>query len=126
MDYVLVVVTGQGRYEPHRVPLDPQHRTHLKRFLEWSRLTAEAALGEGPHIMVRISILDMKGNISKDVVFPFTFGSGISAQEDAPTPFQETNIPRIGYIGVPLVNLNRLTGEAKCGQCVKDSLIGKR
>ena len=108
MDYVLVVVDqiGQGRYPVDRVPLDPRHRSHLKGFLQWNTLRAEA-LPEGTQITVTISIEDMARNVSKQVVFPFTFVSGVSAQEDIPAPFDEQNIPRIGQIGVSLVNPDR-------------------
>jgi len=108
MDYVLVVVDqiGQGRYPLDRVLLDPRHRSHLKGFFQWNTLRAEA-LREGTHITVTISIQDMARNVSKEVVFPFTFVSGVSAQEDIPAPFDEQNIPRIGQIGVSLVNPDR-------------------
>ncbi len=108
MNYVLVVVdqTGQGRYPADRVLLDPQHRSHLKGFLQWNTLRAEG-LREGTHITVTISIRDMAGNISKEVVFPFTFLSGVGASEEIPTPFDGMNIPRIGFIGVSLMNPDR-------------------
>jgi hypothetical protein len=108
MNYVLVVVdqTGQGRYPADRVLLDPRHRSHLKGFLQWNTLRAEG-LREGTHITVTVSIRDMAGNVSNEVVFPFTFVSGAGAQEDIPAPFDEQNIPRIGQIGVSLVNPDR-------------------
>jgi len=108
MNYVLVVVDqiGQGRYPADRVLLDPRHRSHLKAFLQWNTLRAEG-LREGTHITVTVSIVDKAGDSSNEVIFPFTFVSGASAQQDAPTPFDEMNIPRIGYIGVRLVNPDR-------------------
>ena len=86
--------------------LDPRYRNHLKGFLQWNTLGGEA-LREGTHITVTISIQDMARNVSKEVVFPFTFVSGVGAQEDIPAPFDEQNIPRIGQIGVSLVNPDR-------------------
>ncbi len=108
MNYVLVIVdqTGQGRYPADRVLLDPRHRSHLKAFLQWNTLRAEG-LREGTQITVTIFIHDMTGNVSNPVVFPFTFVSGLSAEQDTPAPFDERNIPRIGYIGVHLVNPDR-------------------
>ena len=101
MNYVYVAVdqTGQGRSSPERLILDPQHQSHLKAFVEWSR--AGAGLAEGTHITVRISIADRAGNVSNEVVFPFTFVSEASVQQDVPTPFSGINIPRVGYIGAP-------------------------
>lgn len=101
MNYVYVVVdqTGQGSSSPERLLLDPQYQSHLKAFVEWRR--AGAGLAEGTHITVRISITDRAGNVSNEVVFPFTFVSGDSVQQDVPTPFGGINIPRIGHIGAP-------------------------
>ncbi len=109
MNYVLVIVdqAGQGRYPSDRVLLDPRHRSHIKAFLQWNTLTAGAALAEGTRITVTISIRDMAGNVSNEVFFPFTFVSGASAQENVPPPFDESNTPRIGYIGVSLVKPDR-------------------
>jgi hypothetical protein len=103
MNYVFVVVNepGHGSYPPDRVLLDPQHRSHLKGFLQWDRVRPGAPLAEGTQITVKVSIADKARNVSKEVVFPITFVSGISAQQDIPDPFNGTNIPRIGYVGVP-------------------------
>ncbi len=101
MDYIYVVVdrTGYGRYAPDRLLLDPQHKRHVKAFIEWIR--AGSGLPEGTQFTVRIFIRDMAGNISNQVVLPFTFVSGASVQQDAPEPFDGINIPRIGYMGAP-------------------------
>jgi hypothetical protein len=109
MNYVLVIVdqAGQGRYPSDRVLLDPRHRSHLKGFLQWNTFSSGAALTEGTQITVKISILDMAGNVSNEVIFPFTFVSGVRSQQDVPTLFNEINIPRIGYIGVSLVKPDR-------------------
>ncbi len=110
MDYVIVVVdqAGQGRYPPNRILLDPQHRNRLKGFLQWNTFSSGAGvLPEGTQITVRISIIDKPGNESKEVIFPFTFVSGVKDQDKLPAPFNDTNIPRIGYIGIDLMNPNQ-------------------
>lgn len=110
MDYVAVVVnqTGLGRYSPDRILLDPQHRNHLKGFLQWNTFSSRgAALEEGTRITLRISIIDKLGHESKEVIFPFTFVSGVRGQDKLPTPFDEENIPRIGYISIDLINPNQ-------------------
>ncbi len=108
MNYVFVVVDqpGTGRYPTDGVRLDPQHRSHLKAFLQWNTASGGAALAEGTPITVRISIGDKAGNVSNEIVFPFTFVSGISDQEDVRPPFHD-NLPRIGYVGVNLVRPDR-------------------
>ena len=107
MDYVIVVVdqAGQGRYAPYRILLDPQHRNHLKGFLQWGTSSSGGgALQEGTQITVRISIIDKPGNESNEVIFPFTFVSGVRGRDELPAPFDDINIPRIGYIGIDLIN----------------------
>ena len=102
MNYVIVVVDepGHGSYPPDRVSLDPRHLSHLKGFLQWNRVRPGAPLAEGTQIKVRVSIADKARNVSNEVVFPITFVSGISAQQDIPAPFDEIDIPWIGYVGV--------------------------
>jgi hypothetical protein len=110
MGYVAVVVnqTGLGRYPPDRILLDPQHRNHLKGFLQWTTFSSRgAALEEGTRITLRISIIDKLGHESKEVIFPFTFISEVRGQDELPTPFGEENIPRIGYISIDLINPNQ-------------------
>jgi len=107
MDYVIVVVdqVGQGRYPPDRILLDPQHRSHLKGFLQWNTTSSrEASLGEGTRISLRISIIDKQGNEGNEVIFPFTFVSGVRVQDKLPDLFDEQSIPRIGYIDIDLIN----------------------
>ncbi len=102
MNYVFVVVDepGHASYPPDRVLLGPQYRSHLKGFLQWNRVRPGAPLAEGTQIRVRVSIADKARNVSNEVVFPITFVSGISAQQDIPAPFDEDDIPMIGYVAV--------------------------
>ena len=110
MDYVIVVVnqTGQGRYPPDRILLDPQHRNHLKGFLQWNTFSSRwSALEEGTLITLRISVIDKLGNGSNEVIFPFTFVSGDRGQGELPSPFDQKNVPRVGYIAIDLINPTR-------------------
>ena len=107
MNYVIVVVNqpGQGRYPPDRIPLDPQHRNHLKGFLQWNTFSSKGgALEEGTRITLRVSIIDKAGNESNEMVFPFTFQSGVKNpyQYELPAPFNEGNIPKLGNIFIDL------------------------
>ncbi len=108
MDYVIAVVEqpGQGRYPADRILLDPQHRNHLKGFLQWNiRSSTGAALEEGTRITLKVSIIDRFGNESNEVIFPFAFTSGVSSgQSGLPAPFDDENIPRIGFISIDLIN----------------------
>jgi len=105
MDYVIIVAdqTGLGRYPPDRILLDPQYRNHLKGFLQWNILGSRVT-PEGTRITLRISIIDKLGHESNEVIFPFAFESGVRGQDELPAPFGEGNLPRIGYLGIDLVN----------------------
>ena len=106
MNYVAVVVDqpGVGRYPTDYIQLDPQHRNHLKGFLQWNTFSSRATvLKEGTQITVRVFIIDQAGNESNKVVFPFTFVSGGKVQDELPATFNQGNISRLGYIGIDLV-----------------------
>ena len=106
MDYIAVVVDqpGMGRYPTDSILLDPQHRNHLKGFLQWNTFSSGGAgLQEWTQISVRVSIIDKAGNKSNEVIFPFTFVSGVKVQDELPSTFDQGNIPRLGYIGIGLI-----------------------
>jgi hypothetical protein len=54
-----------------------------------------------------IYAIDKAGNKSKEVVFPFSFTSGAEDQVTLPPPFDQGDVPRIGHIGIELVNPDR-------------------
>jgi hypothetical protein len=58
---------------------------------------------------MKVSIFDKAGNESNEVVFPFTFESGVKDQSEyqLPAPFDKGNIPRIGHIMIDLCYENR-------------------
>jgi hypothetical protein len=106
MEYVAVVVDqpGVGRYPTDFILLDPQHRNHLKGFLQWNTFSSRGAdLQEWTQITLRVSIIDKAGNESNEVVFPFTFVSGVKVQDELPATFDQGNIPRLGYIDIDLI-----------------------
>ena len=96
---------GQGHYPTDFILLDPQHRNYLKGYLQWNTFSSRgAALKEGDQITLRISIIDKAGNESKEVVFPFTFVSGVPDQPKVPPFFDRGDIPRIGHISIDLIS----------------------
>lgn len=101
---VVVEQPGRGRYPTDFILLDPQHRNHLRGYLQWNTLSSKAAsLKEGEHITLRASVIDKAGNESQEVVFPFTFASGTQEETNLPAPFQG-NLPRIGFVSVDLIS----------------------
>jgi hypothetical protein len=106
MNYVAVVVDqpGVGRYPTDYIQLDPQHRNHLKGFLQWNTFSSRATvLKEGTQITVRVFIIDKGGNESNKVVFPFTFVSGVKGQNGLPGFIDDVDNPRLGFISIQLL-----------------------
>ncbi len=101
---VVVEQPGRGRYPTDFILLDPQHRSHLKGYLQWNTFSSKGAiLKEGEHITLRASVIDKAGNASEEVVFPFSFVSGAQEEAELPAPFDQGSIPRIGFISIDLI-----------------------
>jgi hypothetical protein len=102
---IVVDQVGYGHYPTDFIFLDPQHRKHLKGYLQWNTFSSKGAdLKDGDRITLRVSIIDRAGNEIKEIVFPFTFVSGVRDEANLPAPFDQHNLPRIGYIGINLVS----------------------
>jgi hypothetical protein len=107
MDKIAVVVdqTGYGCYSTDWIILKPQCREHLIGYLQWNTFSSKASyLPEWTQIALKVSIFDKAGNESNEVVFPFTFESGVRNQYEyqLPAPFDKRDIPRLGHIMVDL------------------------
>jgi len=107
MDKIAVVVdqTGYGCYPTDWIILKPQYREHFIGYLQWNTFSSKASyLPEWTQMSMKVSIFDKPGNESNEVVFPFTFESGVKNQYEypLPAPFDKTNIPRLGQIMIDL------------------------
>jgi hypothetical protein len=97
---------GYGHYPTDWTILKPQYRHHLKGYLQWNTFSPQASyLKEWTQITLKVSIFDKAGRESNVVVFPFTFQSGVKDQYkyEVPSPFDQGNLPRLGYIGIELI-----------------------
>jgi hypothetical protein len=65
---------------------------------------------EWTQITIKISIFDTAGNESNTVVFPFEFVSEVIHNPSPPAPFNQDNIPRLGYIDINLFNPSEMEG----------------
>ncbi len=99
---------GQGYYPIYYVPLKSPYRRYLKGYLQWNTFSSKTTLlKEGTQVTLKISAIDKAGNRSKEVVFPFSFESGVKDQVKLPAPFDQGDLPRLGYIGIDLINPER-------------------
>ena len=105
MDKIAVVVDqmGYGSYPTDWTILKPQYRKHFIGYLQWNTFSSKTSfLPEWTRITMKVSIFDKAGNESNEVVFPFTFESGVKNQYEyqLPSPFDQSDIPRLGHIMV--------------------------
>jgi len=97
---------GYGYYPTDWIILKPGYRRHLKGYIQWNTFSSKAHyLREWTPITLRVSIIDNAGNESNEVVFPFTFESGVKGayQYKLPSPFDQGDLPRLGYIAIDLI-----------------------
>ena len=96
---------GAGRYPTDWVYLKPQYRSHFKGYLQWNTFSMHVAyMPEWTQITLSVSVLDKAGNESNEVVFPFTFESGIKDQYkyELPGPFDQGDLVKLGNIMIDL------------------------
>jgi len=93
---------GVGSYPPDWIIIKPQYQTHMKGYIQWNARGAGGDLNEGTMITLRVSIFDKAGKESDVAVFHFTFESGIKDSYKLPPPFDQGDLPRLGYINIEL------------------------
>lgn len=108
MEKIAVAIhqVGYGSYPTDWILLKPEYQRHLVGYLQWNTFSSKASfLPEWTHLTVKVSIFDKANHESNEVVFPFTFESGVEDLDEdrLPPPFDRGNLPRIGYIMVDLL-----------------------
>ena len=94
-----------GRYPTDWINLNPKYQKHLKGYIQWNVHSASGNLVEGTMITLRVSIFDKANRESNVAVFYFTFESGVKDQYKLPAPFDQEDMPRLGYIKIDLLPL---------------------
>jgi hypothetical protein len=99
----VVEQAGGGGYPPNWIYLAPQYQKHFKGYIQWNIFGAPN-LKEWTHITLRVSVFDLAGNESNEVIFPFTFQTRVKNPYNyrLPPPFDQENLPRLGYIDINL------------------------
>ena len=104
---------GYGRYPADWVIIKPQYRKRLRGFLQWNTFSSKTSyLREWTQITFTVSVFDRAGNESNQVVFPFTFETGVSNpyQYRLPPPFDQKDIPKLGNIFIDLFEPTNMGG----------------
>jgi len=101
---------GLGHYPTDWVYLKAQNGKYLKGYLQWNTFSSKAStIIDGTQITMRVSIVDKAGSESNEVVFPFTFESGVKGLPGLPAPFDQGDNPRLGYISIDLFSPDKTT-----------------
>jgi len=96
---------GYGHYPTDWIILKPQYRHHPKGYIQWNTFSSNAPyLKEWTQITLKVSIFDKAGNESNEVVFPFTFETGVKKpyHYKLPSPFDLEDLPKFGNVHIDL------------------------
>jgi hypothetical protein len=110
---------GYGYYPTDWIYLKPQYQKHFKGYIQWNTFSSRTSyITEWTQITLKVSVFDKAGQVSNEVVFPFTFETtpGQYAYK-LPPPFDQGDVPRLGYIAIDLFDPSSLAygGSGKIG-----------
>ncbi len=102
--------TGYGHYPTDWIYLKSQYKGHFKGYIQWNTFSSQTSyLTEWTQITLKVSVFDRAGNESNVVIFPFTFETG-TASVLPPAPFDQGDLPRMGYIHIDLYDPTHMAG----------------
>jgi len=107
----VVEQTGYGYYPTDWIYLKSPYQKHFKGYLQWNTFSSRTDyLSEWTQIALKVSVFDKAGNESNEVIFPFTFETGVRSpyQYKLPAPFDQGELPRLGYIQIDLFDPTRM------------------
>ena len=111
MKMVAVQVTqvGYGSYPTSWSILKPEYGKKFVGYFQWNTSSATAQrMPEWTNITMDITVIDTSGNQSKAVLLPYQFVTGATPSPVLPSPFDQAEMERIGWIKVDLVNPSRM------------------
>jgi len=106
---------GYGHYPTDWIYLKPPYQKYFKGYIQWNTFSSKVNyLSEWTRIELKVSVLDKAGNESNVVVFPFEFVSGVRGQYhyQLPAPFDQGDLPRLGYIHIDLYDPTIQSGDS--------------
>jgi len=105
---------GYGHYPTDWIYLKPQYQKRFRGYIQWNTFSSKASyLREWTQITLKVTIVNKAGNESNEVVFPFTFESGVKDQYQykLPAPFNEGDVPKLGNIFIDLYEPTLMSGD---------------
>ena len=109
--------TGYGHYPTDWIYLKSPYQKHFKGYIQWNTFSSKTTyLTEWTQIALKVSVFDKAGNESNEVIFPFTFEIGVRSpyQYNFPAPFDQGDLPRLGYIHIDLYDPTIQSGDGGC------------
>jgi len=100
---VQVSQVAYGDYPSTWTYLKEGNKERFVGYLQWNTGSSQF-IPEGTRMSITISVLDQWGNESNKVVLPYEFVSGRSSPSVLPAPFDQADVPRLGYISIVLRN----------------------
>lgn len=94
---------GFGRHRPDWVFVKGEQKNHLLGYLQWNTFSSKGgSVTEWTNVVLKVSVFDRAGNESNVVVFPHEFVSERMPKTQLPAPFDQSGIPRLGYLWIDL------------------------
>jgi hypothetical protein len=106
---------GYGHYPTDWIYLKPPYQKHFKGYIQWNTFSSKASyLMEWTQITLQVSVIDKAGNESNVAVFPFSFETGVKGQYQSkpPAPFDQGDLPRVGYVHIDLFEPTQMGNDA--------------
>ena len=107
---------GYGHYPTDWTYIKSQNQKHFKGYIQWNTFSSKASyLREWTQITLQVSVIDKAGNESNVVVFPFSFETGVKGQYQSipPAPFDQGDLPRVGYVHIDLFEPTQMANDGR-------------
>ena len=105
---VSISQVGYGTYETDWTYLKGDGGGRFKGYLQWNTLSKHGPIPEWTRVSVNISVFDKTGLESNQVVIPMMFESYAVRYARPPMPFDQKDVPRLGYIHIDLFDPTRM------------------
>ncbi len=106
---------GKGFYPPDWINIKPEYQKKFKGYVQWNTFSPTGGyLREWTNIVLKVAIVDKAGNWSNEVIFPFTFESGVPDPYayKPPAPFDQGEVAKLGNVFIDLIDPS-LTNSAR-------------
>ena len=109
---VQISQVAYGSYPSHRTYLKEGNEERFVGYLQWNTGSGES-VPDGTRMSITVSVLDRWGNESNKVVLPYEFTFGRSSPSVLPAPFNQADVPRLGYISIILRDGTKSEGRGR-------------